>query len=115
MTNNSPGVQPNKISGETRKVDDLWKISLRVQFKDAASGLESHLDWESKDLAFVVGADGKKLQPVRREMQKQGDEVKWNYWFRMPGKIADYRLVYDVPSDIVEIAVPFEIKDLPLP
>ena len=103
------------VLDEVRKIDDLWKVSIRVQFKDAASGLESHLDWESKDQAFAVGADGKKLPPARREMQKQGDEVTWSYWFRVPGKIDDHRLVYDVPSDIVELTVPFELKDLQLP
>ena len=100
---------------EVRKIDDLWRIGIAAQFNDAASGLESHLDWESKDRAVLLAPGGKTISPARREMQKQGDEVRWSYWFRAPGKIADYRLVYDVPSDIVEIEVPFEIKDLPLP
>jgi hypothetical protein len=98
-----------------RKVDDLWQVNVRARFKDAANGLESHFDWESKDKAFVAGPDGKEIQPARSEMQKEGDEVRWSYWFRIPGKLADYRFVYDVPSDIVEVDVPFEFKDLPLP
>ena len=103
------------VLDKVRKVDDLLQIGLVVQFKDAARGLESHLDWESKDEAYLIGSDGKKLLPVRREMQKQGDEVKWGYWFRGATKPADYRLVYDVPSDIVELEVPFELKDIKLP
>ena len=34
---------------------------------------------------------------------------------KLPGKVADCRLVYEVPSDIVELIVPFKLKDLPLP
>jgi len=98
-----------------RKVDDQWRIDLGVNFKDAASGLESHLDWESKDRAYVVGPDDRKLTPTRREFQKEGDQVRRRYWFTLPDKLADYRLVYEVPSDILELTVPFELKDLPLP
>ncbi len=100
---------------KVRKIDDQWRIDLGVQFKDAASGLESHLDWESKDRAYVIDADGRKVRPSRRETQKEGHEVRRSYWFTLPGKVSECRLVYEVPSDIVELTVPFVLKDLPLP
>ena len=100
---------------KVRKIDDEWQIDLGVQFKDASSGLESHLDWESKDRAYVIGPDDQKVLPSRRENQREGDSVRRSYWFKASGDLAKYRLVYEVPSDIVELTVPFELKDLPLP
>ena len=50
-----------------------------------------------------------------RHFMKAGDELPLSYWFTLPGKPSDCRLVYEVPSDIIELTVPFELKDLPLP
>ena len=67
--------------------------------------------------------DGIKQQfPANGGHESSGDEGLIRYRFNdesdkklILGKFSDWKLVYRVPGKLVELPIPFEFKDVPLP
>lgn len=104
------------ILEEVRKNVDLYQLRLRVRFDEAAGALESHRGWIFNNEAYLVGADGQRLENVGLETTRQErNEVGVAYLFDAPDGLEGYKFVYRTPALIIQTAVPYDLQDLPLP
>lgn len=100
----------------TRKSSKGHEIRLRVRFDQANEALQSHRNWIFDNEAYLEGPDGKRIAWGSYETTRQTDnELGIAYLFPVQEPLAGYTMVYKTPGLILSAAIPFEVKDLPLP
>jgi len=93
-----------------------WQVRMRVRFDRPGTALESHRLWILENAAYLEGRDGKRLEAFRSEATRQTEnEFGAAHLFDVPGPIENYAFVYESPTAILEHAVEYKLKDIPLP
>lgn len=101
---------------DVRKNGDIHEVRMVLQFDKAAGALESHRGWVLGNEAFLVDAQGQRIEAAGYETTRQTvNEVGFAYKFVIEGGLDGYEFVYKTPAAIVEKSIPYELKDIPLP
>jgi hypothetical protein len=105
---------------------DLWTLEMTLDYPSAGPNFESFESWLIYNEIYLV----KKDDPDQRVANNGGYETGNSagtrasisyHWVDDPGKKFsrgkpdDWKVVYRTPGRFVEVPVPFEFKDLPLP
>lgn len=98
------------------KNDGLWEVAIKVVFENAGGALESHRTWIFNNEVWLENAKGEKFPYGSLETTRQAaNEVGVAYLFSVQDDLKAYKLVYRTPTSIFRVAVPFDLKDIPLP
>ncbi len=99
-----------------RKNQEVWEVRMRVRLDEPQQALESHRGWMFGNEAYLIGADGKKIEPGGFEQTRQTrDEFGIMYLFDLQESPEKLSFVYRTPTSILEVPVSYELKDLDLP
>ncbi len=99
-----------------RRSGELWEVGIRVRFDDAAGALQSHRGWIFNNPAYLETPAGERIDYVRADPTRQAEnEVGMAYRFAVEGPPDELRFVYETPALVLDIELPFELKDIPLP
>jgi hypothetical protein len=108
-----------------QKKDDTWEIAIDVNYPPGQPVFESFQgEWWLRDNKLTVRSGGKSFviddyeipmpdspQPLRVVYRFKEDAAKGLGDPTKPG----WSIVYETPGPLVEMKVPFELKDIPLP
>jgi hypothetical protein len=101
---------------EVRKNNEVWEVHMRFSLDEANNALQSHRNWVTQNISYLVGKDGKPIENAGLETTSQTEnEVGIAYLFDVPGGIEGLSWVYETPAAIVELPVEYEIKEIELP
>ncbi len=101
---------------QVRKNVDVYELRLRVRFDQAQNALESHRNWIYNNEAYFLGPDGQRFEHVGLQAFRQAEnEVGVAYLSDREGGLAGCKFVYKTPAVLIQMPVPFELKDIPLP
>ncbi|MFO0816536.1 MAG: hypothetical protein U1A77_01265 [Pirellulales bacterium] len=101
---------------QVRKNQELFEVRMRIKFDAAANALESHRDWIYQNPAFLIDAEGEKVDNVGMEATLQEeDQVGVSYQFVVPDGLKGYKFQYTTPVAVIKLPVEFELKDIELP
>lgn len=95
----------------------LWTVGITLQYPREALDLESHQTWAADNEAGLE-QNGRRVapEPGREIDVQEGGVIKVTYRFaNVPGKPADWTLVYKAPATPVRYPLKFVFKDLKLP
>ncbi len=99
-----------------RKNVDLYEARMALRFDDAANALESHRGWVYRNEAYLVDAQGQKLESVGMQATRQGvNEVGVAYLFDLPQGPEGYRFVYKTPAVLLQLGMTYELSNIDLP
>ncbi len=99
-----------------RRSGQLWEVGIRVRFDDAAGALQSHRGWIFNNPAYLETPDGERIAYARFDTTRQAaNEVGMAYLFELDGPPEELRFVYETPVVVLDVELPFELKDIPLP
>ncbi len=99
-----------------RKNLDLFEVRMRVRFDDAANALESHRGWIFRNEAYVLDKNQKRIENLGSQTTRQeADEVGIAYLFEFQDPPSSYTFVYETPALIIQLPVPYELRDIDLP
>jgi len=98
------------------KNNELFDIQVRVRFDKANNALASHSNLDSNIRAYLLDADGRRVENDGVERSETGDnEAGFIYIFDTGGSLDGYTFVFQTPAAIVKKTVDFELKNIPLP
>jgi hypothetical protein len=101
---------------EARRNNDIFDVSIRVQFDKAANALESHRGWIYNNEAYLLDPRGERVEIAGLEATRQEiNEVGVAYKFVPEGDLTGHTFVYKTPAAIVKMPVQFELKEIDLP
>lgn len=104
------------VLDQVRKNQELFQVLMRVRFDDAANALESHRGWVYNNPAYILDADGARIENIGSELTgQQANEIGTAYLFDLEDGLKGCKFVYQTPAKIVQMPVDFELKDIPLP
>jgi hypothetical protein len=100
-----------------------WSFDIIIENPPGGPKFESYQSWLDNNQIYLEkkGNERQVVSPNSTDEEPLGNvTAAWagiRYHFTNPpsGKFEDWRLVYRTPGKIVEVAVPFDFKDLPLP
>lgn len=96
--------------------NDLHGARIRVQFENPQNSMESHRGWIYSNQAYLVTADGVKIETINMEMFNQGENgVVFNYLFDIQEVPDGLKLIYKSPAAIVSLPVKFSLRGIELP
>ncbi len=98
--------------------DFVWKFRLMVSQPAEAGGLDSYQQGLMNNQIWLQRADGSRFEHNGgfSNLGEAEGKVGFEYLFvDAPGKPSDYRLVYEAPTEVVEVPLEFELRDVPLP
>lgn len=99
-----------------RRSGECWEAGIRVQFDDAGSALQSHRGWIFRNPAYLQTPDGETITYTRFETTRQtGNEIGMAYFFDLEEPPEQAQFVYETPSLVLDVELPYELKDIPLP
>ena len=99
-----------------RKNVDLYEVRVSLRFEDASNALESHRGWVFQNEAYLIDADGQKLDNVGQQTTRQTrNEVGVAYLFDLPEGPGGCKFVYKTPALVLQLPVEYELKDIELP
>jgi hypothetical protein len=99
-----------------RQNDDAHEFTVRVEFDDAADALESHRGWILKNHAFVLGAAGRRIEPVDQRLINQSEDgVQITYAVTLDQPLSESTFVYRTPALIIRQPIPFVLEHIALP
>jgi hypothetical protein len=87
-------------------VDDRFEVAVELTYPPTHPVFESFESWTTENRAKLGGAD-----PLDHEVRSEGRRVSAVYRFKAAGT----QLQYTTPAPLLEYAVRFELKDIPLP
>jgi len=97
------------------KNEDLFELRVRVQIEDAGDALASHRGWIYKNDAYLIKNE-QRTETIGSEMKAQtSDRFIVAYFFAVDDDLSDYRFVYETPALVLQLSIPFEMKDIDLP
>jgi hypothetical protein len=99
-----------------------WSVEIRTTLPASGPDFSSHETWYANNEAYLLALDGKtRLYPTGLEHQV-GDARKAVTVYHFAdspagrrGAATDWTLVFRAPASMVERAIPFEFRDVPLP
>ena len=105
------------------KDEKTWEFEIELNYPPNIPKFESFESWTMENRLRLVSPDpAKSFSPDDHEILVQGSKVIAVYRFKEDAKRGlvnpaskAWKLVYEAPSPPVEFAVPFELKDVPLP
>jgi len=101
---------------QVRKNNDVWEIRVLVRYDEASLALESHRGWIFNNPAYLVGADGERVQYDGFETTRQSeDEVGMAYLFVLEKELDNYAFVYETPATLLTLPVEYKLTDIDLP
>lgn len=98
------GVSVEVTRAET--VDDRFEVAVELTYPPTHPVFESFESWATENRAKLGTAE-----PLDYEVRTEGRRVSAVYRFKAAGK----QLQYTTPAPLLEYAVRFELKDIPLP
>jgi hypothetical protein len=99
-----------------RQNGTVYEFRVRLRLLNEGDSFQSHLDWVSNNVVYLVNAQGERVeQPNFERYLEREREVGYAYLFPLSGELDDYRLVYRSPAAILTIPVDYELKEIPLP
>ncbi len=99
-----------------RKNVSVHEVRMIVRFDEAANALESHRGWIFNNEAYLLDADGEKVEDAGYETIRQTpNEVGMAFKYALEEDLDKYRFVYKTPAAIVRMPVKYELKDIALP
>lgn len=106
------------VTLESCEVDEsTWKVNVAVKLP-GAEGTESFQMGTVRNRLWLQKPDGSRFEHNGGFNQTGNADgvLSFEYLFvDVPGKPADYQLVYETPSKVVTVPLEFEFKDVPLP
>jgi hypothetical protein len=103
---------------EGEKGEELWKVTLKVEYAEGGPEFESFEQWLINNEAYLEKKDGKKrIKTGNSETEPGARQAILRYFFSDEGigKPENWKLVYRTPGQILKVPVNFEFKELPLP
>ncbi|WP_250847184.1 hypothetical protein [Aquisphaera insulae] len=108
-----------KVTLLRTEIDEtVWKVEVELVYESGGPALESYRQGLFNNRVWIQKADGSKfdLNGGFSSTGAEGGKLGFEYIFSdVPGKPADYQLVYETPSKVVTVPIEFEFKDVPLP
>jgi hypothetical protein len=98
--------------------EGLWGADLVLEFDGGGEAFESYQTWYYDNEIYLQRADGTRFAHNGGTSQTESDGGRIGLQYRFvdaPGKITDYKLIYNTPSAIIRASVPFDFKDVELP
>jgi hypothetical protein len=96
--------------------DGGYACQLLVSLSDAGQTLDSYRGWLSSHQAFILNADGQRIESQGWQTYKMSsEEVGLSYFFELEKNPAGCRLVYVAPGAVSEQPWDFMLQDIPLP
>jgi hypothetical protein len=103
---------------ETEVDEQVWKVNVVLTYPGDGPAFESYRQGLFNNRLRLQKADGSRFEHnggFSNTMSNQG-KLGFEYLFvDVPGRPADYGLVYETPSKVLTIPLEFEFKDVPLP
>jgi len=119
LNSTQPDQTVSQIRVRVRSVEmqnELVNVQLLIQFLDPDVVLESHRQWIFDQPAYLLTPQGKRVENAGLEMIRQTtDQVGIGLLFAIEGEPSEHRLVCELPTGIKRVAIPFVLKDIPLP
>jgi hypothetical protein len=115
----SPGTWQEKASatvtfGGITKNEDLFALKMSLSFPNENNLLESHHSWAQENPVYLLTESGGRIDFIGLETFEQSENsVGITYLF--PEMPPAAKLIYETPSTIVKLDVPFSLKKIPLP
>ncbi|MHB0957637.1 MAG: hypothetical protein ACYC0X_17980 [Pirellulaceae bacterium] len=101
---------------QTRQNDEAREVHIRIEFDAAANALESHRGWIYKNVAYLLDAEGGRVDfGGQRVISQDSNAVGMAYLFALERPLSDYRFVYETPSLIMRQPIAYELKNIDLP
>ena len=117
------------IGGTSVTVSDVklsktrWSVRVATKLPPGGPKFDSAQFWDVNNDIYLLHKDGKtrlSRDSYERETAGSSAQARLTYHFvgksgRKLGNPADWTLVYRAPASLIEVPVPFEFKNLPLP
>jgi hypothetical protein len=107
------------VTLESTEVDEqVWKVAVTVAYPDGGPAFESYRQGLFNNRLWLQKSDGTKFEHNGGFNNTASDNGKLSFEYLfvdVPGKPADYGLVYETPSKVIPIPLEFEFKKVPLP
>jgi hypothetical protein len=105
------------------KDEDTWEVEIELTYPDTIPEFESFETWATGNRLRLISPDGKaSFEPASYAVNALGRKVAATYYFKEDAakglanpKAKGWSLVYEAPSTPLDLTVPFELKDVPLP
>ena len=104
------------------KDGNVWEAELEFTYPPKLPVFESFESWTTANRVWLAGPDGKMFFPTDHAASTAGSRMSATYYFKedpAKGLVGPagkgWALVCEVPSAPIEFAVPFELKEVPLP
>lgn len=118
-------VHLRKFLLEGNEGDQLWTAEVLLEYPEGGPNFESFQSWLVNNEAYLEHGETKQRFPANAGFNTEdqsANKALLQYRFTdepdknlLLGKPASWNLVYRTPGKIVEVPIPFEFKDLPLP
>lgn len=98
--------------------ENQWKFQLKLELPGNGGNFESYQQGMFNNRLWLQKADGSRFEHNGgfSTYGAGGQALGFEYIFvDVPGKLSDYRLVYETPSRVVTLPVTFTFTDIPLP
>jgi hypothetical protein len=107
------------VTLESSTVEEaVWRVNVMVAYPGGGPAFESYRQGLFNNRLWLQKADGSRFEHNGGFNNTGSDDGKLSFEYLfvdVPGKPADYGLVYETPSKVVTIPVEFEFKKVPLP
>jgi len=107
------------VTLESATIDEqVWKVNLVVAYPEGGPAFESYRQGLFNNRIWLQKADGSRFEQNGSQSNTGADSGKLSFEYLfvdVPGKLADYGLVYETPSKVIPIPLEFEFKKVPLP
>jgi hypothetical protein len=101
------------------RIDKFWELEMEVAYPEGHPVFESFEEqkWLRDNRMLLISPQGKPIEPESEEIAAHGRRIHATY--RYPAAINPaangWSLVYETPGPLVEVKVPFELRNIPLP
>ena len=98
--------------------EQVWKVNVVVVYPDAGPAFESYRQGLFNNRLWLQKVDGTRFEHNGgfSNTSSDGGKLEFEYIFvDVPGKLADYQLVYETPAKVETVPLEFQFKDVPLP
>jgi hypothetical protein len=103
---------------DTEVDEQTWKVHVELAYPGEGPAFESYRQGLFNNRIWLQRSDGSRFEQNGgfNNTGSDGGKLGFEYLFvDVPGKPADYQLVYETPSKVITIPLEFEFKDIPLP
>ena len=98
--------------------EGVWRVNVEVAYPGGGPAFESYRQGLFNNRLWLQKADGSRFEHNGGFNNTGSDDGKLSFEYLfvdVPGKLADYGLVYETPSKVVTIPLEFEFTKVPLP